>query len=79
MSHPALPWLIFQAKDSLIISIYFKSTPQSYYLVINMLFLDVLPFLLLIGLPLALAQSVMQEYNALQLDVDLSLAGPAYS
>jgi hypothetical protein len=44
-----------------------------------MFFFDVLPFMLLVAGPVAIAQFVLHEYNALQLDVDLSLAGPAYS
>lgn len=54
----------------------FSLTPQS---TINMMFFDVLPFLLLVAVPVAVAQLVMHEYNSLQLDFDLSLAGPAYS
>jgi hypothetical protein len=43
-----------------------------------MFFFDVLPFMLLIAGPIAIGQLVLREYNALQLDIDLSLAGPAY-
>jgi hypothetical protein len=54
-----------------------KSTISLYYLTTITFFFDVPPFMLLIAGPVAIGQLVLQEYNALQLDVDLSLAGPA--
>jgi hypothetical protein len=44
---------------------------------VDMFFLEVLPFLLLIAVLVAIAQFVMQQ-DDLQFDFDLSLAGPAY-
>lgn len=44
-----------------------------------MFFFEALPFLLLVAAPVAIVQSVLQEYNALKVEVDLSLAGPAYT
>jgi len=42
------------------------------------MFFEVLPILLVVAVPVAVAQYVMNEYDAFRFDVDLSLAGPGY-
>jgi hypothetical protein len=44
-----------------------------------MFFFDIFPLMLLVASPFAMAQLAIREYNDLKLDIDLSLAGPAYS